>query len=62
MRRTGGDGNDCGVTTDPVVAVPHPEAAALAAARTGRRAPPALRLSRPAAAGGAPAPARPGRS
>ena len=63
MRRTGGSGDDCGVLTDPVVAIPHPEAAAFAAKRMGRAAPPAPRLARPGAAGAAAAAAaRPGRS
>jgi hypothetical protein len=49
MRRTGGDGNDCGVLTDPVVAIPNPEDAALAAKRMGRRSVWAVpRLTKPA--------------
>jgi hypothetical protein len=36
MLRTSGEGRDCGVTTDPVVAIPRPDAAARAARRNGR--------------------------
>ncbi|GBF89567.1 hypothetical protein Rsub_02285 [Raphidocelis subcapitata] len=50
MLRTDGGGTDCGITTDPVVAIPLPEAAAAAAARLGRPAPRAPRLAAPAAA------------
>lgn len=37
MLRTDGSGSDCGVTTDPVVAIPHPDAVAAAAQLSGRR-------------------------
>jgi hypothetical protein len=47
MLRTDGAGHDCGITTDPVVAIVEPQAAARAAARNGRAPMPVPRLERP---------------
>jgi hypothetical protein len=50
MLRTDGGGADCGITTDPVVAIVNPKAAAAAAAANGRAPMPTPRLERPGAA------------
>ncbi|KAI8473422.1 MAG: hypothetical protein J3K34DRAFT_518916 [Monoraphidium minutum] len=59
MKRTGGDGNDCGVMTDPVVAIPHPAAASAAARRLGRAPAPAPKLAPGADAAAAAGPGAP---